>query len=68
MKTRWNVDVVRDLDGVTIKTHHHDLTANDALVLRIEQECLPGEIVSYEKTRYSVVDEAITRSSVVGTA
>lgn len=69
MKTRWNVDIVRDLDGIKIITHHHDLTGSERMALRIEQECLPGEIVTYETRRYSVVEEAIERTSgMVGTA
>lgn len=58
---RWNVDIVRDLDGVRIETHHQGLTGDEMTALVIEQESLPGKILAYERTPYSVVDEALKR-------
>lgn len=58
MSVRWNIETIRDFDGVTIMKRASGLTSAEVLVLRHEEECLPGELVSFVKTRYDVVAEA----------
>lgn len=60
---RWTLVIVREIDGIRIVKRLAGLTAGDVLVARYEEQCLPGDLLLFEKTPYEYGDASDNATS-----
>lgn len=49
---KWNLRIKRDIDGTVIVSNAVGITAVEVMARKMEEESLPGRVLSIEKTKY----------------